>query len=389
MKPYTRESERGSAIVYSLLIIVLLMGLASSSSMLVVQNQKTSSESLSRTDAFYLADSGAQIGNFLLRANNGTMSATTQTSSIGGGSATVAIEPVDPNLYRVVSVGASSDAQETVEMYVEFTDAFDMEGAIQVSIGDSVEVATSEINMSLRASTLISGLDHDASGAILADQSEATYGVAMTPVPGAVGLDIVVETTGGADLEGSPDPTTNMAEGDGEVFNELLSYARSNADITVTGSDLWNNGDLGNFGTPGAPLLTYVHLGDNETLEMRQNFVGHGTLVIEVDRATTDPSLYMSDSVQWYGLVVIHFKGDAEIPGGQLVHLDNYAMIIGGLSINFSGDDTQTVGSGLVYKATTGNASVRYCSQLLKTAVGIPQVVDRSARVVSYRRLLP
>lgn len=385
----TRRNERGSALLYALLIIMLLMGLASSASMLVVQNQKSSTDSQSRNDAFYLADSGAQIGNYLLRSNGGSLAATTLTESIGDGTVTVGIQPLNPNLYRIQSMGTASGTQESIEMHVEFPTYFKMEGALQINFSESVEVSATDVALELESSSVISGLNHDDTGALLADQSQATYGVALKTLPGEVAFDITMSSGSGADLIGMPLATTSTATGNAEIFNSLLAYSRSNADVSQSGDTTLGDSDTGSYGTPGTQLLTYVSLGDNESLTLDHTFMGYGTLVVEVDRATTECPVTFRDSAKWHGLVVVHFTGEADVSGKSLILLRDSSEIIGGLSVNFTGDNIDFASDGLIYEANSGSAALRYSSTLTQNAVGISQVLPGSARVVSYRRVLP
>ncbi|MFN0059987.1 MAG: hypothetical protein ACKVX7_16130 [Planctomycetota bacterium] len=382
-----RTRERGSALICFLLCLVLLLALSAGASSLGVIEQRAGAESRDHLTAFYLADSGAQLGNFKVRASNGTLGATTFDEPLGVGSAHVVIAPVSATVYSITSSATSGVMSETIQMHLELTANFDMEGAIQINVDPSVTIDDDELLLSVRAATSISGADHDASGALLADQSQATYGVALSPIPGYVDVDVVVDISGGASLAGTPAQTANDVAGQTEVFNDLLTYARSNADIAVTGAASWDNTEIGSYGTAADPQLIYVNLGDNHTLTMRQNFVGHGTLVIESSNQTTVEALHMEDSTFWHGLVIVHFTGNAEVPGSQLVGMYNYATIIGGLSITLAGAGSTVTGSGDIFAGRTGNAAVKYSSAALAAAEGISQVIDYSARVISYQRV--
>lgn len=387
MRTTPTNREAGIAMVHVVMAVVFLLSLGASTTMLCTVGLRASGENNARMRAFYVADSGAQVANAQIRATSGvlTTSATSFSESIGDGVAEVDVVDLGDGIFEVTSAGSVGVETRTVVMHVEFTDVFDMEGALQINFGSGIEVEAATIDLDINASTEISGLDHDPTGVEIGDQTEATYGVAMTPIPGSVDTDIFVDVSNGADLEGSPETTSNEVTGQSEVFDDLITHARDNADVVVNGSTTLRNVDDGDYGTETDPVLVYVSLGDNETFEMRQNIHGWGTLVIDVDTATTDTALYMRDSTEWHGLVVVNFLGEAEINGGTLIELDNHAKIIGGLAVQFSGDNITFEGTGNVVELNTGSASILYSSEMLSSAVGIDQVVDSSARVIAYR----
>ncbi len=386
--PYNRREE-GSAYVYVLVCLVALLALTAASSAITLTHQKATSESSRTMRSGYLADTGAQIGSFLVRASNGTMAATTWTENLCGGSADITVTPVTPTLHRVQSTGTFQGELSAVEIYIESVATFEMEGAMQVTFGDGVEVQPATIDFALHGSAIITGQDHDPLGSLLADQAEATYGIAMSPVPGAPSVDVYVDVANGADLEGSPAPTANDVSAQSDLIANLASYAAANADAMIVGDTTLQNSTGAAFGTATTPLLTYVSLGTNEQLHIRQNFEGWGTLVIEVDSATTTTPFYMEDSSKWHGLVVVRFKGEANIPGDPLIEFDNSARVIGGLLVDFAAEGTTFTGQSEVFDAGNGNAGVYFSSEILSTANGVDQVVDASVRVLSYRHVQP
>lgn len=381
--------EEGSAFVYVLVCLVALLSLTAASSAITLTNQKATSESSRTMRATYLADTGAQIGSFLVRASIATMPATTWTETLCGGSVDIAVTPVTASLHRVESTGNFQGELAAVEIHIESIETLNMEGALQVTFGDGVEVEPATINFELHGAATVSGQDHDAYGNLIADQTEATYGVAMSPVPGAPTVDVYVDVSGGADLEGSPTPTANDVGAQSALVANLAAYAAANADVTIVGDATLNNASSGSFGTAASPVLTYVSLGDNEQLHVRQNFEGWGTLVIEVDRATTTTPVYMEDSIRWHGLVVVRFKGEADIPSSPLIELDNFAQIIGGLLVDFAAEGTTFSGDSPVFDAGNGNAGVYFSSEVLSIADGVDQAVAASVRVLSYRHVQP
>jgi len=369
--------------------VVALLSLVAASSAVTLTNQKAASEGSRAMRASYLADTGAQIGSFLVRASNGTMPGMTWNESLCGGVATISVAPVSSTLHRVQSTGNFSGEARTVEIYVESIALFELEGAVQVTIGDGVEVESPTIDFELHGSAIVTGQDHDVHGNLLSGQEEATYGVAMSPVPGAPEIDVYVDVANGADLEGDPSATANDVTAQSDLIANLANYAAANADVQVVGGATLGNPASGNFGTQANPVLTYVSLGNNEQLHVRQNFEGWGTLVVEVDNATTTTPLYFEDSVVWHGLVVIRFKGEADIPGDALIEFDNSARIVGGLLADFCAEGTAFSGSSTIFDAGNGNAGVYYSSEIISSANGVAQVVDTSVRVLSYRYVSP
>ena len=382
MKP---RRDVGFALLAFLGLITVVAAATAAVGMLCVVESRAASEGDRRMRSFYLADTGAQIANALLTDSGGSLGSSNFQESLAGGSVDVDIVQ-NGMAYQVTSTGNYDGELQTVVMQVQFTAAFDMEGAIQVNFGEGIEVTAGAIPFSLSAASELSGMDHDADGNLLADQSNATYGLAMAPIPGALDVDVFVDIANGAELEGSPEATTSEAEGDVAVFNQLIVHARNNADIQVTGTSSWRNPDNGSYGTAADPQLVFVDLADGETLRMYQNFVGHGTLVISVGETTTAPALLMEDSTEWHGLVVIEFRGQAEVPGGGLVEMQNFAQIIGGLSVNFSGENTTFAGTGDVVDLSSGFPHILYSSELTNSASGVAQVVDYSSEVIAYYR---
>ncbi|MEM7263940.1 MAG: hypothetical protein AAF488_18285, partial [Planctomycetota bacterium] len=88
-------------------------------------------------------------------------------------------------------------------------------------------------------------------------------------------------------------------------------------------------------------------------------------------------------------LIVVRFKGEADIPGSPLIEFDNSAQIIGGLIVDFAAEGTEFTGDSEIFDAGNGNAGVYYSSEVLATANGVDQVVDASVRVLSYRHVQP
>jgi hypothetical protein len=379
--------DRGAVFVYVLICLSVLLGLSAGAGALSVVEQRASAESRGQMAAYYLADSGAQIGNFKIRAAGGVLGATTFTENLAYGTVSVAVDPLAPSLYSVRSTATAGGLTEIVHVHLQCAAGLALTGAVQINVHESVLVATSDLPVSVRDATAITGADHDAAGAALADQSDATFGIALSPVPGPVDVNPTVETMSGAILAGAPTATTNNAAGQADVLDSLVQLARNSADVTVTGGAVLGTAATGSYGTPADPVLAYVQLGANQTLTLREDFLGYGTLVVESSYQSSVEALQMGENSGWRGLVIVYFSGPAEVSGAQLIRLADSALIVGGLAIQMRGAGSNLTGAGQIIAMTAGSAAVRYSSALVAAAEGIAAVVGTSARVISYQRI--
>ena len=83
--------ESGFATIYTMILVTFLMALASAVTILCNVGLRAGGDSRRSMEAFYLADSGAQIAGAALRASNGTLLDTIFTEPIGAGDTAVAI----------------------------------------------------------------------------------------------------------------------------------------------------------------------------------------------------------------------------------------------------------------------------------------------------------
>ena len=162
--------EQGTVMVYMLICVTFLFSLGSAVTLLCNVELRASNDSTARMRAFYLADSGIQVASAELRATGTSMGATTLNETIGGHSTTIDIVPLDPNTFEVTSIGTVDGVTATVIMNMEFTATFEMEGALQINVGNGVEVTTPTLDIELNAATMISGLDHSPTGEELGDE---------------------------------------------------------------------------------------------------------------------------------------------------------------------------------------------------------------------------
>ena len=378
MGPIHNARQHGFAILALLIPVSILIVLAAALSSLTSSSVRTISRSDRMTRAFYVADSAAQAANALVRATGPTMEATTVTESLGGGSATVVIEKVDNLHFRVRSSGEYGSETANVELHVKFEAGnFSLGGGLAFNIGQSVQT-TGDLRIYLDSNPVISGYDHSATGSQLADQTNAVPGVGTHPVPGNPDFNFEITLLSNAEVEGSPSDTTAANTSQSGVLLDLAAYARDNADILITGSQT----QTGTWGSSSSPQLVHASLNGSKRLTFDDEFVGHGTLVIETTN-TSGPVFEMNSNARWYGLVVVVFRSDPEMSGAGIL-MDSNSRIVGGLGIAIEGTGITIDGSRPILKMRS-NAEIRYSSALLSAARGIDSVYADSSRVATYR----
>ena|SRR2546426_7013973 len=377
-----RRGERGSGLAVILIIVTMLLGLSAALTLTSMVGVRAASDSEGGMRAFYLADTGAQIGIAKIRAANWTQGTTTFTESVASGSAIISITKPAFDLYQVRSTGTCGSYQKLVEVYVRYSGGFSLDGAAAMTFGPGTEIKRSDIPVNVGGGTTISGQDHDLTGALLAVQSEATYALAMNKVPGTVDFGI----SGTGTVEGTPSGTTNNSSGQMSILTALRDNAASSADIVINGSKTLDNVSTGSYGTVLLPKLVYAKLMKDESIVMSESFTGYGTLVIEVQvTAMTDTTvLDMKNFATWNGLVMVYFRDKAKEKGDPLVRLANSARIVGGLSVFFNTNKVQISKSG-AFLETSGTAGLLYSKAAIAVAPGVSILTEKSAEVTCYR----
>ena len=383
--PSIESRDAGTAILILLAPAVVLFALVASLTTMSTTGLRATTESRQRMRAFYLADSGAQIGNAVLRSRGPSADTFSFVEAIDDGQATVNIEKVGYGRYLIRSHSEYLRADETVELQVVFvTEGFELQGALQVTVENGVEVA-GRIRTLMSGKTLLSGDDHTATGALAADQSEAVAGLAANPLPGD-DVDFSVETNHDARIQGSPEPVDNDAPSQTAILQDLRNYAKESADVFITGSGRLGTDATGSFGTAGSPKLVHVALDPENKLRLDGDFSGYGTLIVEVDNAKRGSVLEFGDNASWTGVVLVYFRDEAEVAGGELITLSHQSKIIGGLAVHFSGEEVEISGSGKLVHMT-GDAQILYSTNVIGSAPGTDQItsIEHSVNVTSYR----
>ena len=379
------QRDRGSITISVLAIVIVLFALAAGVTQLSTVAIRASATSNLDMRLFYLADSGAQIGNAIVRANPSINGNNNFEESIGGGTLDLNIKSQGANGITVTSTGTIDGQQKTIEMVIKVNnDGYQPQGAGEMIVDNGVELEGGGLPIELRDTSTISGQDHAADGTLLAGQSGATHGLAMTDTPGS--MDFSVSQAGGATLEGTPAATMNEAANQRKTIQTLRSYARYNADISLSGSRTLNDTHTGSYGTALAPVLVYVRLGEENTLTLSQGFSGYGTLFIDVREAEEYTSLRLMDTASWHGPVVVNFRGEAEIEGGAAIKLEGSSSIIGGLMVNLTGEEVEIEDNGKLLR-TSGTASLLYSSEATSFAPGFSDIGTTTVEIVSYRSL--
>ncbi|MEE8142722.1 MAG: hypothetical protein V3T77_06450, partial [Planctomycetota bacterium] len=226
--------EQGSALAYAMICAVFLFALMGGVTEICLVDLKATHESKERVRAFYLADSGLQIGNALVRSTGTSLTATTLVEDMFGGTVTIDITPISASLYRITSTAGLGSQQSSVEMVVRFEADFVLEGAFEVAVGSGVDLEGSDFPVEVRDTAVISGRDHTPSGTLKGVQDDATQGLALNSLAGSLDWDTNVDA--GATLEGDPSSTINDAVDKSTILKALRDEARNNADISLSGS---------------------------------------------------------------------------------------------------------------------------------------------------------
>jgi len=375
------HEQSGAGMLLVMILVTLLFAIAAAMTMTSMAGLRATVESDSEMRAFYLADSGAQVGIAMLRASGDTAGDSTFSEHIAGGTVGVEITKLNSSLYKIRSHSSYADHERTVEVFVAFRSGLDLPGGLTVMFSRGVELTASEVATSLLGASRLSGMDHAPDGTLLSDQSKAIPGLAMNTVPGQREFDVTLGGGSGR-VEGLPVPFDSAAPYIGPDLTALRDRAKDFADVEILGSKVLGSADSGLYGASGDQKLVYARLGQGESLEMRGDFQGHGTLVIESDRAEHDSVLKMGDLSTWHGLVLVYLTGAAEVQHGSLIRTKDESKIIGGLAMFLNTDGFEIKGLGKFYHGST-RASVLYSSQLISNAVGVE--ANRSARVIAYR----
>ena len=380
------EGDSGVALITSIALVTFLVTVASALGALSANNLRSAGRSDASMRAFYLADSGAQSGNAKLRVAGGLTEGTSFYETIAGQSAAVDMDPLSTSLHQVRSTATIEAEQVTVEILVEFIENSLLDAGFQVNVSNGVEVQDDEIPVWMTGDTVISGMDHSTTGTLLADQSGAVHGIALNPVPGETGVDVEIDvrSTPLAVVEGDPQDITNDADNTSETLDNLRNTAQSGADVYLTGASSLDTGDTGSYGTAGDPKTVCVSLGDNESLTIAGEFSGYGTLFIDVGRVDNERVLVFDGTSEWYGLIVVHFRDEVNMTNKALVTFNGTNKVVGGLVTTFSGPSVDFGANGEVL-GMNGTDDIFYSSEAVETSPGVSVVVDRSAKMASYK----
>ena len=250
-------SDSGVALITSMALVTFLVTVAAALAALSTNNLRSMVRSDQWMQAFYLADSGAQAGNVMLRTDGSAGESTTLYETIGGETATVDVEPLSSSQCRIQSTGTIGAEQVSVEMHVEFILSSLLDGGLQINVSNGVEVQGDRVAVWMGDDSTISGMDHSSTGTQLSDQSAAVYGVALNPVPGETGVDLEIDilSRDTAVAEGEPDRITNQADNISAILQNLRGTAQAEADLYVTGTTRLDSSATGSYGTAEDPAL--------------------------------------------------------------------------------------------------------------------------------------
>ncbi len=377
--------DRGSVTIAVLAVVIILFALAAGVTQLSTVTMRAGVENDLNMRVFYLADSGAQVANSMIQASDGTIPSTTFVETLNGGTVSVNVA-ADALGYIVTSTATLKGEQGIVEMRVKVTNSgFAMQGAAEVIVDPGVRIKEdAPLPVGILGTSKISGMDHAVDGTLLVNQTGATRGLAVTPVPG--GIDWTITQDVGATLEGSPTVSTNQANDQSEHINALLAYSKVNADVTITGPATLGDIHTGSYGTALVPKLVYVRMGEEQTLTLGQGFTGYGTLFIDIEESEDAPALVMQNTASWHGPVIVRWRDEAEVDGSSLIIFRDSAKVIGGVTIHLSGEEVDIDGLGNIME-TSMAAQILYSSATMGSAPGFSAISPRILEVVSYRSL--
>lgn len=365
----TRRGEAGSTLVTVTAMVTVLLAIGATVSTLGFASARSTSRSHGWMQSFYLADSGAQIGNARLRAAGWDLPATAFHEEIDGHPVDVTIVPQTAGVYEITSTSAVRDERSTVEMIVEFIPSSLLDGGVQVNVSNGVEVESDTIPVWLSGTVDVSGYDHDLAG--VPTGGAAVRGIAVNPVPGETGVTVEIEvsSTPNVTLEGEPAAVGSDASNLTEFLDRLGSEARTAADVNIWGSTSLDDAMTGVFGTEASPKLVHVDLGDNGNLKLKGSFQGYGTLFIEAGRINDVTALTLDGTAGWTGLVVLHVRDEVNLSRRELIEIVGTNGITGGLVVSLAGPSVDFGRSGKLLRVV-GTAIVLYSSRAVASAPG-------------------
>ena len=373
----SRAHEQGAALVMVLFLMIVIVGLAATIGKTSTMTARAVRRDDSAIRAYYVADSGLQIGNATVRAQ-GDMPSTTFKESIDGGTASISIDSEAAGVYVITSMGTVEGETASLELTLKVeASVLSQAGAIYVAVGSGVTLSGNQVAIKLENNCLITGADHDESGSPLADQSSAVRGLAMNDT--GSGGDFGISKDGSSQIEGAPTATMNDAEDTSAALKAIRDYAASNADVVISGGGEFK----GSIGSAASPKLVFAHnLGGTGMVELAGGFKGYGTLVIEVGSTSAEAVLNMKDSSSWTGLIVFNVTGDCT--GDALIRLQDNCKIIGGTSFLFDGSGVsvnvneilhvQNQSSVFFSKSILESEAARYSSDFQVNAIGFRRV---------------
>lgn len=355
--------QDGTAMIVVMILVILLFALAAAMTMTSMAGMRAEVESDTEMRAFYLAESGAQVAMAKLQSAGGIPGDTTFTENIAGGTVSVTVTRLDPEVYRITSSSVCSGHRSEVELHVAVRRGFSIPGALSIMLSRGIEFRAPDIATSVLGSSRISGIDHAPDGSVLGDQSRAVPGLAVNALPGGKDFDLALSRIDPRIL-GHPVRIDSEADNVSAGLTDLRNYAREFADIKLVGSRVLGSADTGSYGTDAEPRLVYIRLLDDPSLELIQDFEGHGTLVVEADSAGSRNVLTLQDSASWYGMVLLYLTGSPEVPGGSLIRLKHDSKIVGAASIFLNTEEAEVRGVGKFIHASS-DARVLYSSELI------------------------
>lgn len=379
----SRDRRAGSVLVAFLSMVIVAMALAGATSLLVADSVRSVNRSKNLLRARVLAGSGAQIGNALLRSTGPDAEPRHFTETIGEHDVDVAIDLVEDRVYDVTGSAIVAGEEATTRLRVIFDppEVVGLLAGMQISVAEGVEVE-GNFRVAVLGESKLNGFDHDASGSRAADQSYAVYGLGINPLPG--GKTVEPKFDERSHIEGWPESTSEGLRSQEAFLRDVRDFVRENADLALEVNRKLTLGtaDGDSFGSSDDPKLVYMELGVDEQVVMQEDFSGTGILVLGVGAAEKRTLFTMRDRARWNGLVLVDFRGTAEIQGGSLLQMTEDASIIGGLATFFTGNGISIHGSGRVIR-TQDYSQILFSTEILSPLLTLGRP-EKPVNVTTY-----
>lgn len=349
-----RRSERGSALAGLGAFVVICAGLSAAALLPAMARAREVQAAADGERAFQLAEAGVDWGIAKIRIDGGVLPAAYEESRTPGGgnagSCTVRYTPGNANGRDDDDDGTTDELDENQYIQIVSTGIINKQRrSVRVMMRRAIEIpkitAALQINVEhpivdLKGNAfLISGFDHDLTGAVVAGGTA----VAGISAPAAV-AEIVsqIPSARWARVQGSGATSPSVQHVDATDLDLLVEQAKAAKTHSITPGTLAGL----NVGTAAAPVVAVVE----GSIHLTGQSTGVGVLVVDGD-------LQSSGQFLWTGLVLV--RGRATMTGGG-----SGKRVIGGILVGEEVEaDTNTT-----TVTVTGTVDMFYSSLAIQIA---------------------